>query len=83
MTEMSPVNSRFREHQSQQIDFWISGYVKFKMLQLYPHIVSDLKDAIRIGIQEIPITMVCAAVLSTICRMQHVIVFEGVHVENL
>ena len=44
--------------------------------------VSDLKDDMRTTIQEIPIAMVRAAVLSTICRMESVIVCEGGHVEN-
>ena len=56
------------------------GYVKSKM---FPQTVSDLKDVIKTAIQEIPIAMVRAAVLSTICRMQSLIVYEGGPVENL
>ena len=65
------------------MDFWLWGYLKSKVYQFRPQTASDLKDAIRTAIQEIPIAMVRAAVLSTICRMQSVIVCEGGHVENL
>ena len=58
------------------------GYGKSKVFQFHPQIVSDLKDAIRTAIQEIPIVMVRAAVLSTICHMQSVIVCEGGHYEG-
>ena len=64
-------------------DFWMWGYVKSKVYQFHPQIVSDLKDAIRTVIQEIPIAMVRAAVLSTICHKQSVIMCEEGHVENL
>ena len=59
------------------------GICEIQVYQFHPQTVSDLKDAIRTAIQEIPIAMVRAAVLSTICRMQSVIVCEGGHVENL
>ena len=64
------------------MDFWLWRYVKFKVYQFHPQTAYDLKDAIRTAIQEIPIAMVRAAVLSTICRMESVIVCEGGHVEN-
>ena len=53
------------------------------MCQFHPQTVSDLKDTIRTAIQEIPVAMIHAAVLSTICRMQNAIVCEGDHMENL
>ena len=53
------------------------------MYQFHPQTISDLKDAIRTAIEEIPIAMVRSAVLSNIFRMQSVIVYEGGHVENL
>ena len=59
------------------------GYIKSKVYQFHPQTVFDLKDAIRNAIQEIPIVMVRAVVLSTICRIQSVIVCEGSHAENL
>ena len=62
------------------MDFWLWGYVKSKVYQFHPQTVSDLKKAIRTEFQEIPIAMVRAAVLSTICLMQSVIVCES-HVE--
>ena len=65
------------------MEFWLWGYVKFKVYQFHPQTVSYLMDAIRTAIQEIPIAMIRAAVLSTICHMQSVIVCEGDHVENL
>ena len=63
--------------------FWQWGYVKPKVYQFYPQTVSHFKDTIRTAIQEIHIVMVRAVVLSTICRMQSVIVCEGGHVKNL
>ena len=65
------------------VDFWLWGYVKSKVYQFHPQTASDLKDAIRTAIQDIPIAMVRATVLSTICRMQSIIVCEGGHLENL
>ena len=64
------------------VDLWLKVYVKSKMYQFHPQTVSDLKDVIRTAIQEIPIATVRAAVLSSICRMQSVIVCEGGYVEN-
>ena len=63
--------------------FWQWGYVKPKVYQFHPQTISDLKDAIRTATEEIPIAMVRSAVLSTICRMQSIIVCERGHVENL
>ena len=65
------------------MDFWLRGYVKSKVYQFHPQSASDLKDGIRTAIRKIPIAMVLAAVVSTICRMQSVIMLEGRHVENL
>ena len=44
--------------------------MKTKVRQFHPQTVSDLKDAIRTVIQDIPIEMVHAAVLTTICRIK-------------
>ena len=52
------------------------------MYQFHPQSISHLEDAMRTEIQEIPIAVVCAAVLPTICRMQSVVVCEGGYVEN-
>ena len=57
--------------------------MKSKMYRFHPQTASDLKDAIRIAIQEIPFAMVRVAVLCTVSRMQSVIVCKGGHVENL
>ena len=57
--------------------------MKSKVYQFHPQTESDSKGTIRIAIQEIPVVMVRAVVLSTICRIQSVIVCEGGHVENL
>ena len=57
--------------------------MKSKVYEFHPQTLSNFKDAIRNAIQDIPIAMVRAAVLSTICRIQSVIVCEGGHVENL
>ena len=57
--------------------------MKSKVHQFHPQTVSDLKDAIRSMIQEIPIAMEHAAMLSAICRIQSVIAYEGSYVENL
>ena len=57
--------------------------MKYKVYQFHPQTVSDFKDAIRTPIQEIPTSMVNAAVLSTNCRMQSAIVYEAGHMENL
>ena len=65
------------------LDFWLWGYLKSKVYALNPQTASDLKDAIRREMQQIPLAMARAAVLSTICRMQSVIVSDGGHVENL
>ena len=65
------------------MDFWLWGYMKSKVYEFYPQSVSHLKDAVRAAIQEIPIAMVRAAVLFTICRMLSVIVCTGGHIENL
>ena len=65
------------------MDLWLWVHVKSKVYQFHVQTVTDLKDVIRTAIQEIPIAMVCVAVLSTICRMQGVTVCEGGHVENL
>ena len=64
-------------------DFWLWGYVNSNVYQFHPQTVSDLKDIIRTVIQEIHIVIVRAAVLSTICHMQSVIVCEGRHVEKM
>ena len=76
MTALSPVTSRFQGHHDLlNLRQWTSGsggYVKSKMYQFHPQTVSDLKDAVRNAIQEIPITIVRAAVLSTICLMQNI-----------
>ena len=64
------------------MDFWLWGYVKSKVYQFHPQTVSDLKDAIRTAIQNIPIVMVRAAMLFTICP-QAKCHREGSHVENL
>ena len=63
-------------------DLWFWGYVKSKVYNFHCEL-SDLKDAIKTVIQEIPVPIVHAAVLSSICRMQNVIVCEGGCVENL
>ena len=63
--------------------FRLWGYVKFKVYQFHSQIVSDLEDVTRTAIQEIPIAMVCAAVLSSLCHIESVIVCEGGYVENL
>ena len=65
------------------MDFCLWGDVKSIVYQFHPQTVSDLKDTMRTEIQEIPIAMVRAVVLSTICRKQSVIVCEGSHVKNL
>ena len=65
------------------LDFWLVGYMKSKVCQFHPLTVSDLKDAIRTAIQDIPIAMIRATVISTNSCMQSVIVCEGDHVENL
>ena len=57
--------------------------MKSKVYQFHLQTVSDSKDTIRTAIQEIHIVMVRAVVLSTICRMQSVIVCEGGHVGSL
>ena len=53
------------------MDFWLWVYGKSKVHQFHSQTVSDLKDAIRIVIQEIPISMVRAAMISTsaACKM--------------
>ena len=63
------------------MDFWLRGFVKSKVF--YPQTVSVLKDVIRTAIQEIPIAVASAVLLSIICRMQSVILCEGGHVANL
>ena len=65
------------------MDFWLWEHVKYKVYQFHPQTISDLKDVIKTAIQEITIAMICAAVLSTVCHMQSVIVCEAGHVENL
>ena len=56
--------------------------MKSKVYQFHPQTVFDLKDSIKTAIQEVPIAMVSAAMLSTICSMQSVIVCAAGHVEN-
>ena len=65
------------------MDLWLWRNVKSNVYQFQPQTLSDVKDAIRTPIQEIIIAIVLAAVLSTICLMQSVIVCEGDHEENL
>ena len=65
------------------MDFWLWGYVKSKVYKFHPQTASDLKDANRTAIREIPIAMVRTTELSTICRKQNVIVCEGGHMENV
>ena len=65
------------------MDLWLWRNVKSNVYQFQPQTLSDVKDAIRTPIQEIPTSMVNAAVLSTNCRMQSAIVYEAGHMENL
>ena len=76
-----PFPSWSPDHTPMDFRFW--GYVKSKVYQFHSQTVSDLRDVIRTAFQEIPIAMVHAAMLSTICHMQRVIVYEGGRVENL
>ena len=84
MTELSPFLSCFRDHHGLLISHqWISGCRDMwnpECISFIRKLYLILNDAIRTAIQEIPIPMVCAAVLSTICRMQSVIVCEGGYV---
>ena len=64
------------------MSFWLWEYVKRKVYQFHTHILSDLKDAMTITIQENPIAMVRVTVLSTICRMQSITVCERGHVKH-
>ena len=62
--------------------FCLRGYVKSKVYQFHTQTPFGSKDAVK-TIQMIPIAMFRAAVLSTICRVQSVIEWEGSHEENL
>lgn len=64
------------------IDFWLWGIPKI----LYVHIQSVdyiLINAVTRAIQQITLAMIRASMLSTICRMQSIIVWERRHVECL
>lgn len=64
------------------MDFWLWGYLKSKVYIGAPKTLPDLKDSIVREFQQIPLVMVKSAIISTVCRMQNVIVCEGGHVEN-
>lgn len=65
------------------MDFWFWGYLKSKVYTSNPRDLSELKDAIKREVIQIPPAMLRSSLLSTISRMQCVIVCEGGHVENL
>lgn len=86
MTELSPAILRFRTSQDPDLtsmDFWLWRYQKSKVYTFNPQTTSDLKDAIRRQIQQIPLAIVRASMLIIICRKQSIIVCDGEHEENV
>lgn len=65
------------------MDFWFWGYLKSRVYMCNPQNLSDLKDSIKREIANIPHAMLRSALLSTVSRMQCVIVCDGTHVENV
>lgn len=65
------------------MDFWFWGYLKSKVYTPGPRDVSELKDAIKREVMQIPPVILRSSLLSTISRMQCVVACEGGHVENL
>ena len=65
------------------MDFRLCRCLKSRVYAINPQTVSDLKDAIRCVIQQIPFQNVSASVLSAICCMQSVTEVEGGYAKKL
>ena len=65
------------------MDFCLKGYLKSRVYAFNPQIAFDLNDAIRREIQQIPLDIVRASMISIIFRKQSVIAIEGGYVESL